>query len=563
MELLTPEVQEVAESYMAGLDCPRALTVVIMMRYHEWEQLVNLQCSPLQYPTAQDYHRAVSANDFLRKLEATIPGVDPEAAALAKWWEAERDCFKSNRRLYEILDFGTLSGYPVEDWLLEFIKRVRKNVVSLIGEHAPSVFDGRFGPGATVSDPSDRTTVLHKMASIPTLTSSALFYLVPWTGTKWAAACAARGDEVSVVRGNSYFTVPKDAKVSRACAKEASLNAYYQLGLGRVMRKRMKLQGINLDLGQDVHRRVACAASLSGEFCTIDLSSASDTICTALVRLAMSPSWAEALEALRSSHTKVGDRWVRLEKFSSMGNGFTFELETAIFAAICMSCSEDIIPGVNMWVYGDDMIVPTAHAQDVIRALEFFGFTTNSRKTFITGPFRESCGGDFYDGVSVRAHYLKELPHEPQHYIALANGIRRVFTQLGTSSPVHRGLLRAWHKCLDLLPSHIRECRGPESLGDLVIHDDESRWRTRWRANCIRYVKVYRPAAARRVGFNRFGPSVQFAAALYGVVLAPTRYESRLHDQSVMHKWREFDDKRGIPVRNGVEGYKVGWVPFS
>lgn len=554
MELLTPEVKELALSYMAGLNCARSLTVAVMLRYGEWEQLLNLECSPGNYCDAESYLRATSATDFLRKVELKVPGIDPEAAALRKWREAEQQCFRTNRRIYEIMDFGTLGGSPVPDWLLGFIAKVRKNLVDLIGEHAPSVFPGRFGPGATVSDPSYRTTVLHKMASTPTLTTSALFFLVPWTGTKWAAACAARGDVSSVVRGNYFFTVPKTAKVSRACAKEPSLNSFYQLGLGRVMRKRMKGQGIDLDLGQDVHRRVACAASKSGEFCTIDLSSASDTLAKGLVDLLLPPSWREALTSLRSSHTSVGGRWHRLEKFSSMGNGFTFELETAMFAALAMACSDTLIPGVDLWVYGDDIIVPTHLAKDVIRALEFFGFSTNNSKTFIEGPFRESCGGDFYDGVPVRAHFLKELPNEPQHYIALANGIRRVSRQLGPSSALFRSMLKPWFRCLDLLPGSVRECRGPEILGDLVVHDDEERWRYRWRGNCIRYFRVYRPARFRKVGFNRFDPDIQFAGALYGVNLSPSKFDPR---------WAPFDDRRGLAVRDGVEGYKVGWVPYS
>jgi hypothetical protein len=104
---------------------------------------------------------------------------------------------------------------------------------------------------------------------------------------------------------------------------------------------------------------------------------------------------------------------------------------------------------------------------------------------------------------------------------------------------------------LDNLPAAIRACRGPEGLGDLVIHDDEANWNARWRANCIRYIRVYRPARFLGTRWDRFDPDVQFAAALYGVSL---RQIARAH---------KVIDNRSVLTRDCVAGYKVGWVPYS
>lgn len=550
---LTPEVQEIALSLMAGLNCARSVTVSMLIRAGEWAQLVKLQCKPSDYCDAESYLRSAAATNFLKKLDGTIPGVDPEAAAIEKWWAAEKQCFNTNRRLNELLDFGTLAGAPANERLLEFVEQLKKNVQWLVGYGPSPIFQGAFGPGATISDHHLRTSVMHKMSTIPTFTPSAWPYLVPWTGTKWAEAVARRGEVSQSVRGNKFFTVPKEATIRRSCAKEPSINGFYQLGLGREMRSRLKERGIDLDNGQDVHRQVACVASESDEFCTIDLSSASDTVCTALVRAVLPSKWLHCLEDLRSPLTQIGKRWVLLEKFSSMGNGFTFELETTLFTAISMTAA-GLTPGKDLWVYGDDIIVPKRSAHDVLWALKFFGFTPNLAKTFVEGPFRESCGGDFYDGVPVRAHYLKELPSEPQQYIALANGIRRLSLQLGLGSQLYRDLRKAWFRCLDQIPSTIRRCRGPVQLGDLVIHDDEAHWVTRWRASGIRFVQVYRPARFRGVGFTRFDEHIQFAAALYGVLLYPRDPSPR---------WKPGYDGRQLILRDGVEGYKVGWLPFS
>jgi hypothetical protein len=521
--------------------------VSLLIRHNEWDQLFSLKCDPGFYSSAEEYRAANCATEFLRKLDCPeLTELDLEAITLEKWWWAEKECFKTNKRINEIVDFGTLLGVPVRYEILKFFEDLRKNLLSLIGSGPRHESIGRFGPGATVSDRSRRVTVADKMTSVPTLTTSAWPYLIPWTGTKWATACAGRGDEPRFVKGNHFFTVPKSATSRRSCGKEPSLNVFYQLGLGQDLRQRLKRQGIDLDDGQNVHRRVACDASRDARFCTIDLSSASDTLCDALVRVALPRRWHSALNDLRSPFTRVLGKWVKLEKFSSMGNGYTFELETAVFSAICMTVAPRLIPGVDLFVYGDDIIVPSEFSEDVLSALRFCGFTPNRAKTFTEGAFRESCGGDFFDGEPVRAYYLKELPHEPQHFISLANGLNRVLESFPKDSPRRAGLRRAWFRVLDTLPVHIRRCRGPQVLGDIVIHDHEERWSYRWRSSGIRWIRVYRPARFRGPRFKKFDRDVQLASAVYGI---------RLRQSG--------SDGEFIVARDGVTGYKVGWAAYS
>ena len=548
---MTSEMLNIALSYMEELDCARSLSLAILLRHSEWDSILRMKVDPSQYSTHEDYFCSAAATEFLRKLDdPNLTDVDLEEEAISKWLWAESECFKTNRRFNDIIDFGTLNGSPVPDGILKFLQDCRKNVIALIGYGPPPTLLGRLGPGATVSDRSGRTTALHKFSSVPTMTPQALFYLFPWLGTQWGKASAARGDDVDRVRGNCFFTVPKSALTRRSCAKEPSLNAFFQLGLGSNLRERLKRQGIDLDMGQDMHRRSACEASYDGSSCTIDLSSASDTVSEALVRALLPPGWFNQLSDLRSPFTRVKGKWYRLEKFSSMGNGFTFELETVVFLAICMSAMQGrALPGVNLLVYGDDIIVPTEFSREVLACLRFCGFTPNMDKTYVTGSFRESCGGDFFGGVSARPHYQKEYPVEPQQFISLANGIHRVREQLFEQSHRREGLLRTWHLVTSYLPTHIRACRGPSELGDLVVHDSEERWVIRWR-HCIRYVRCYRPARLKGVRFGLFHPDVQFAVALYGVKLMHNPL-GRVYSSSE------------LAVRGGVLGYAVSWVPYS
>lgn len=549
-QLETSQMLKIALTLMEGLDCPRSLTVAILIRNGEWDQLTSLEASSLHYLTHEEYLRAVGATDLLRKYPGfTIPGLDLSASTLEKWWWAERECFKTNRRLFNLEVDCSSHG----EALREFFSRVRKNCEAILGFSPPTTWEGRFGPGATVSDTSRLSTVPDKMSSVPSITPSAKFYRIPWSGTKWASASAALGRETSYVKGNEYFTVPKTARTLRSCAKEPSINGFFQLGLGRVMKDRLRRAGLDLQAGKPIHMRLAQQASLDGKRATIDLTSASDCVSTGLVSLCLPPRWAEALNDLRSPMTKVGGKWVRLEKFSSMGNGFTFELETVIFAAIALSVIPGSRLGVDVHVYGDDIIVPTSSYDDVAWALKYCGFTLNPRKSFRDGCFRESCGGDYFLGRSARAHYIEDSPEEPQDWIVLANGLRRLIMQFDEQA--RKPLLRSWFLCLDQIPSRVRSCRGPEALGDIVIHDAEDRWTIRWRSSGIRYVQVYRPLPGRGATFGRFNVDVQFAAALYGV--APRSTGARPpHYDPVM-------DMREVLGRDAVGGHKVGWVPFS
>jgi len=543
---MTPQVHDIASSLMASLDCPRSLTVAILMRNREWVQLTELTTNPLDYSTPLAYLRAAQATDFLRKYPELETGIDKRAAALQKWRDSETLCFQTNRRLNELDDFGTLMGRPASEQVIAFVATTRKFVRRILGAGPGSSLEPRFGPGATISDPSRFTTVPDKITSKPSLTRGADPYVADWSSTAWARAVRHLGGEITYVRGNKYFTVPKDSKTDRSCGKEPSLNVAFQLALGQAIRRRLSRVGYNLDTLQDTHRRLASEYSASNEGVTIDLSSASDCVSTSLVRMLMPNEWYRALNALRSPTTDVDGKTLVLEKFSSMGNGFTFELETVIFLSCCLALQELSNTEGIVSVYGDDIIVPRSMAHLVIIALEFVGFKTNVRKTFVDGSFRESCGGDFFAGQAVRPYFLKDEPHEPQDYISLANGIRRMAYQFPET--LWPAIRRTWFRILDEIPSRVRACRGPSELGDLVIFDDEVRWRYRWRSS-IRYFQVYRPATYHYVRWEGFAYEVQYAAALYGVTLAGP-LARRGHGVYI------------VP-RDGVAGYKVGWTPHS
>lgn len=500
----------------------------------EWAELQQLRCEPSGYSDAEAYFADALCVDLLRKCKLPS-GVDTEQAAKADFIVSEHQCARTNANILN--DFDHLVA-DERDAVFELIRLWRKDVRWTLGA-IPDEVDFLFSQGATLNDRGQLTTAPDKMSGRPTIYPDSVDVIKPfWHRTSWARSlCEERpwAMEPELVKANRFFTVPKDGKTDRGCAVEASLNVSAQLGVARVIRARLRRLSINIETAQDLHRSLARQASRDGSLATVDMSRASDTVARELVKLILPGEWHDLLNALRAKFTLCDGKRLRLEKFSSMGNGFTFELETLLFASLARSVCRLMGENPSMVrAFGDDLIVPSRAGENVLWALRMFGFTPNPMKTFAKGPFRESCGGDYFQGTPVRAHYLKELPHEPQQWMALANGIRRVGLADGAPSSRWSWMRAAWLAALDAIPSDLRRLRGPVELGDLVIHDTESAWSL---SESGLHVRAYCPVPV-VVPWSHWSPLVQLASCTLG-------YRSE-----------------GVTPRGGVAGYRKKLVPL-
>jgi len=527
MDQLSQQLERVVLALCEDTNTPRSRKIADLVRGKEYAALFGMKMDPTLYSSATGYFRDNLVNELLRKIQLDVPGIDRAKVALDNFWLSERQCHRTNIRLLPFMDEAPLEFSDMR--VYSFIGTARKVIADILGP-VPSDLNFGFGPGATFECRGMTTTVPDKMSNQPTITSMATDLLPLWDGKGSVSAWSrARMSDTSTpyyperIRGNRFTTVPKDALKDRGICIEPNMNLWFQKGVGHAVRRRLARSGIDLDNGQSVHQSLACAASKSGAFATIDLSNASDTVSYNLVKLLLPGMWFDLFDSLRSPYTLVKGKWVRLEKFSSMGNGYTFELETLLFAGLARAVAihesfEDSVLGRGIWVYGDDIIVPTEIATSVIACLNLFGFTPNESKTFLTGRFRESCGGDFFDGVPVRAHYVKKDPSEPQDYISLANGLRRVVKNHDPSDHRWSDAKRAWHRSLDAIPNSIRRCRGPISFGDLVIHADDWDFKDDPRhPGCGRgVIQVYEPVQ-QELSWKHWKSDVVLASALYGV----------------------------------------------
>jgi len=326
--LISHFVKKVALKYYEGLATPKSLAAAMLLEAGEWDQLSTLEADPSDYFSAERFWADASACALLRKYEPLPTSFDRKAVAEQNFILCENSCFRANARLYPILD--DLKGHQVHSDLHAFFERARKNIAEILGP-CPDIVDGRFGPGSTYGDRGVLSTIPDKISNEPTFTPDAWPFLFPWSGTMWASACVDVGKVPKSVPGNRFLTVPKDATKFRGIAVEPSINVFYQLAYGKVIRTRLRRHGINLDDGQDIHRLLAADSSRRGNLATLDLKNASDTISRNLVKLLVPSNWFRVLDGLRSKKTLFRGKFHLLEKFSSMGNGFTFELETLVF----------------------------------------------------------------------------------------------------------------------------------------------------------------------------------------------------------------------------------------
>lgn len=513
---------------------PFSLEANALIEKGDFQSLVARKVHPNDYRTPSAYFQDAQVQALVSKLAGLPTGVDLEQAALDSFYESERKCAETNRKLapwINALERGLVSDWEGDHAIMGLITRIRARVASVLGE-IPKMLCPSFGNGATYGDRGKKTTICHKMASHPTVTREAVAYLDLIRGTAWWTA----SDKAPVLTdGNRFFTVPKDSEKHRGAATEPSVNLSLQLAIAKVVRSRLlavtgiDIQGSEGTEAQRLHKYLAGYGSLHGDLIsTLDLRSASDTICLNLVRLLLPKRWFQLFNDLRSPATFIEGKWVQLEKFSSMGNGFTFELETLLFWAISSELG-------NGWarVYGDDILVTTNHYDNVVAGLKFFGFTPNDKKSFSTGAFRESCGGDYFAGVDVRPVFIKTMPSNPEEWIVFHNLIVGAARKMGfhedeveSLSVLARGPIPIQYRLF-----------GPSTCAGVLHSPQTERWSLRVKDG-ITCVRALQPLPT-RIPLRRFPGAVQLASALLG---APSK---------------------GVTPRNSVAGWKRGWVSVS
>jgi len=236
--------------------------------------------------------------------------------------------------------------------------------------------------------------------------------------------------------------VPKDSRGPRLISCEPVDYQWIQQGMLRSLVRHIEdhplTKGCVNFTNQEVNQKLALHGSRTGDFATLDLKEASDRIHRGLVRLLYPEHIFVCLDAMRSSSTVLPNGEVlQLRKFAPMGSAICFPVLALTIWALLVGSAPNADIRKNIYVYGDDVIVPTAFAEEAMTTLELFGLMINKAKSCFQGFFRESCGMDAFRGIDVTPVRLRTVWNESpaagpyESWISYANSFfSRGFTGL-------------------------------------------------------------------------------------------------------------------------------------
>lgn len=304
-----------------------------------------------------------------------------------------------------------LSGYMV-------MQRARLIAHRILGEFPGDevVNNVRFGKKSSIGCPLSLAYIDNKLSMFEAFTgtreTSAYFFDQVLPGDHILQRILANHDFSSLKeqlnsKHLNLIEVPKTWKSYRLITPLTLLGLFYSYGIGRIVSDRLKDCGLNISVLQQVHRGLVKGYSLSRTHATADLSAASDSLTSVLLNKVLPRPWYNAIKKTFVRQLKIGDRMYSTASVLPMGNGATFPVETLVFYCLIKAIGE--LTGIKgtYSVYGDDLIYPSKIHSYVTAVFPQLHLKLNLDKTFVSYPFRESCGSDFYRGQDVRPFFLR------------------------------------------------------------------------------------------------------------------------------------------------------------
>lgn len=369
------------------------------------------------------------ALSVVKKL--TDPDVDRWALTKAHWFRTEQRCKRLNYKFHLLRTTGRIPAQFVNN-----VAKLSEALLYALGE-APPVEEiceaAHYGPGSTVSIRGREVFYARKLEANEctpraiSLAARALCYdKAAWAHVGmdpvYSHLPEARegflrvmGERLagSAVRHDRLMFIHKNITSLRSIGAQPTCSGMLQLGVHTVMVPILKRIGIDLT-NQGWNQLLAREGSLHWEepecYVTLDKSDASNLLVKMLVAFSLPQAWSELLLQLRTpgyeAPPEFGGGRFDYEMYAGMGNGTTFAVESLVFWAIAAATYdgsiEEFVAKREFAVYGDDVILRRSHAKRYMALAKYLGFKFNAKKTFLDGPFRESCGADYYAGVPVR-----------------------------------------------------------------------------------------------------------------------------------------------------------------
>lgn len=411
--------------------------------------------------------RQALANSFYKKLCPLGVTTEQDAMALEKFkainsrlpttfeWTADSE---SESCFWDF--FREALNSTLQPRVGQMVHLASDGFVSELSDPPSTEFDLDFirqnlmiGPGS--AQKADSSSIVTKLfEGVMTYTNSEhlirLYRSAIFSTGFWADAERLRFERFGFekVDGDKLFFAKKNKEISRTCGTSANLNMMFQKACGAFIQARLQeCFGINLSTQPFKNKMLAKRGSVDGSFGTIDLVSASDSVGLAMLNSALdSCPLKDMMNMCRSECAILPDNTkLQLRMMSMMGNGFTFPLQTLIFACAVRAVYQ-LMPlprstggsPDQFGVFGDDIVVRRETFTFLCRMLTKLGFEVNDKKSFNDGPFRESCGGDYFRGCNVRGVYITSL-ETSQDIVSCINRLNRWSAQMGIAlrSTIH------------------------------------------------------------------------------------------------------------------------------
>lgn len=459
------------KTFFESLDTPLALSCWLLYKSGEHIQLAAKRVDPQHYLNAHSFKLDFNAISFLRKAKFLKTGLDLREAALRSFRLGEEENARTNGRFADLALDPLFKGPNV--WLLNAISR---KIANILGKYHPEDLftNGAWGPGSTLMINGVDTSPSRKFESERQITDK-LYRLVaeslPSQYPAWFAS-AREVYDLQLTNSSNLLTVPKDAETDRTIFVEPGLNTWFQKSCGKSIRRCLRRAGYDLD-SSSRNETIAKQSSVDGCAATVDFKNASNTISYNLIRELLPLDWFFVLNCCRTPCYKVDGDNHSFQMFSSMGNGFTFELESLVFVAAAEAVHDYLgLPYDSISVFGDDITLDASAYDLYAEFTSFLGFTVNKAKSYASGPFRESCGTYYFQGTDVKPYFQKERISNAKSIFRLVNGISRLSHRNLNGYGRDRRYFPLYRHLLTILPSSLAAIRGTVDHGDGCIHSN-------------------------------------------------------------------------------------------
>jgi len=290
------------------------------------------------------------------------------------------------------------------------LNSVRKHVQSVLYAMRDADFSPSHGPGASTTPKERWSKWYHSIECVWPVSDYYCLRSNREHVSQIPDLCSEEQIEAKLI------AVPKDSRGPRLICVHPAEAIWAQQGLRRALERAIERvrhswgpwpRGhIHFD-DQTVNGRIALLSSKYRLYATLDMKEASDRLSETLVQVLFGPYYRKfgCCRAQKYSF-KVGANAPVMDdihSYAPMGNATTFPVQSLVFWAICVASLQyhGFHKPDSVYVFGDDILVPTKMAQFVIDDLESFGLVVNRSKSFWRSHFRESCGVDAFKGVNV------------------------------------------------------------------------------------------------------------------------------------------------------------------